>query len=269
MKARTLNANGQPFDIDADWLDEALRRYATRRDRGLRDEIAEQTSWLATRGARRFADRGEPFDDLVQVARIGLLNAIDRFDPEQGVPFGAYATPTIMGELRRYFRDHTWGVHVSRRAKDLRQTVNAVNETLVKELQRSPRVGEIAERMHASEEAVIEALEANSAYRAHPLDLGGRSSEGTDLATDVETDVETVLDRQLILGLLDQLRPRERHILYLRFFEERSQAEIAEQIGTSQVHIGRLIASSLAELRNHLEADQRTSAPADTPSFQA
>ncbi|HSB85795.1 MAG TPA: SigB/SigF/SigG family RNA polymerase sigma factor [Ilumatobacteraceae bacterium] len=258
--SRTLKRHGPPFEVDEEWLDDALRRYAVRRDQDLRDEIAEHTSWLATRGARRFADRGEPFDDLVQVARIGLLNAINRFDPEQGVPFGAYATPTIMGELRRYFRDHTWGVHVSRRAKDLRPAVNAVNETLAKELQRSPRIGEIAERMHLAEEVVIEALEANSAYRAHSLDPAGRGAEGTSLAAEVDSDVDAILDRQVILRLLDQLQPRERHILYLRFFEELSQAQIAEKIGTSQVHVGRLIASSLAELRGHLE----NAAPAPT-----
>lgn len=255
MKSRPF-VHGSPYEVDEEWLDDALRRFAKRRDKALRDEIAEHTAWLATRGARRFADRGEPFDDLLQVARIGLLNAIDRFDPEQGVPFGAYATPTIMGELRRYFRDHTWGVHVSRRAKDLRPAVNTVNETLAKELQRSPRVAEIAERMHISEEAVIEALEANSAYRAHSLDPSGRGSEGTNPASEIDTDVETVLNRQVIMRLLDQLRPRERHILYLRFFEELSQAQIAERIGTSQVHVGRLIASSLAELREHLESRQ-------------
>ena len=137
-----MNPTHKQTEGDEEWLLEALQRYATYRERDLRDAIAERTSWLATRGARRFADCGEPFDDLVQVARIGLLNAIDRFDPFQGVPFGAYATPTIMGELRRYFRDHTWGVHVSRRAKDLRPAVNAASEALSKELQRSPRVSE-------------------------------------------------------------------------------------------------------------------------------
>lgn len=244
--------NGPRQDSDETWLNDALERFATHRTKALRDQIAEHTSWLATRGARRFADRGEPFDDLVQVARIGLLNAIDRFDPGQGVPFGAYATPTIMGELRRYFRDHTWGVHVSRRAKDLRPAVNATNEALSKELQRSPRVSEIAERMRISEEAVIEALEANSAYRAYTLDPSGRS------APVEESDVEEVLNRQVIVHLLDRLRPRERQIIYLRFFEELSQAQIAEKIGTSQVHVGRLIASSLAELRDHLDHKRHT-----------
>ena len=236
-------------DVDEAWLQQSLERFCTSRDAGQRDQIAARASWLATRGARRFADCGEPFDDLVQVARIGLLNAIDRFDPAHGVPFGAYATPTIMGELRRYFRDHTWSVHVSRRAKDLRPAVNTASETLSKELRRSPTVSEIAARMHISEEAVIEALEANNAYRAHALDPAGRNSPAVDEKLDV------VLDRQVIAGLLDTLRPREREILYLRFFDELSQAQIAEQIGTSQVHVGRLIASSLAELRTHLRDD--------------
>ena len=236
-------------DIDERWLNESLVTYSTSRDPVLRDEIAERTLWLATRGARRFADRGEPFDDLVQVARIGLLNAIDRFDPAHGVPFGAYATPTIMGELRRYFRDHTWSVHVSRRAKDLRPAVNATSEALSKELRRSPKVSEIAARLRIPDEAVIEALEANNAYRAHALDPTGRNTPAVDANEDA------VLDRQVIAGLLDKLRPREREILYLRFFEELSQAQIADKIGTSQVHVGRLIASSLAQLRGRLRED--------------
>lgn len=247
---RSPEAMRSQSDGDEGWLQESLERYSTTRDTGLRDEIAERTSWLATRGARRFADCGEPFDDLVQVARIGLLNAIDRFDPTHGVPFGAYATPTIMGELRRYFRDHTWSVHVSRRAKDLRPAVNAASEALSKELQRSPRISEIADRMRVPEDAVIEALEANNAYRAHTLDPYGSGNTPA-----VEANFEAVLNRQVIAGLLDRLRPRERQILYLRFFEELSQAQIAEQIGTSQVHVGRLIASSLADLRGHLRQD--------------
>jgi RNA polymerase sigma-B factor len=236
-------------ESDDAWLRASLDQYVASRDVGMRDQIAEHTSWLATRGARRFADCGEPFDDLVQVARIGLLNAIDRFDPSHGVPFGAYATPTIMGELRRYFRDHTWGVHVSRRAKDLRPAVNSTTEALSKELQRSPKIFEIANRMKIPEESVIEALEANNAYRAHALDQSGRYTPA------VEANLEEVLNREVISGLLERLRPRQRQILYLRFFDELSQAEIAEQIGTSQVHVGRLIASSLAELRGHLRQD--------------
>ena len=244
-----MNLTSGEHDSDERWLKDAFDRYLTDRDKALRDEIAERTSWLATRGARRFADCGEPFDDLFQVARIGLLNAIERFDPAQGVPFGAYATPTIIGELRRYFRDHTWRVRVSRRAKDLRPGVNAATEILSKELQRSPTITEIADRMKIAEEAVIEALEANNAYRAHTLDPSGRNTPS------VESNLDEILNRQVIAGLLDRLRPRQRQILYLRFFEELSQAQIAEQIGTSQVHVGRLIASSLAQLRDHLREE--------------
>jgi len=162
------------------------------------------------------------------------------------VPFGAYATPTIMGELRRYFRDHTWRIRVSRRAKDLRPSVNATAEELSGELQRSPRISEIAERMGIPEEAVIEALEANNAYRAHSLDQSIRQNPA------VESNLDDMLNRQVIVGLLDNLRPRQRQILFLRYFEELSQAQIAERIGTSQVHVGRLIATSLAQLREQL-----------------
>lgn len=235
-----------PGEIDERWLDDAMKRQATKPDPQLRDEIAQRASWLASRAARRFADCGEPFDDLLQVANIGLLNAIDRFDPSLGVPFGAFATPTIMGELRRYFRDHTWSVHVSRRAKDLRPVVNAASEALAKELHRSPRISEIADRTKIPEETVIEALEANNAYRSHGLDPSGAN------VPVVDSRVDDVLDRQLIAGLLDELQPRERRILYLRYFEGLSQAQIAERIGTSQVHVGRLIASSLAVLRDRL-----------------
>jgi RNA polymerase sigma-B factor len=137
-------------------------------------------------------------------------------------------------------------VHVSRRAKDLRPAVNAITEALSKELMRSPRISEIADRMKIPDEAVIEALEANNAYRARPLEQSGK------IVPTVDANIEAVLNREVIAGLMDRLRPRQRQILHLRFFEELSQAQIAEQIGTSQVHVGRLIASSLAELRSHL-----------------
>ncbi len=235
---------------DDEFLRGLLERYASTRDATLRDEIVASTLWIATRSARRFVDRGEPFDDLVQVARLGLLKAIDRFDPSHGVHFGAYATPTIVGELRRHFRDHTWSVHVPRRAKDLRPAVNAANEDLGKELGRSPRVTEIAERLRIPTDVVIEALEANNAYRAHTLDAAG-----TGQSTAVDGGFEESLDREVVAGLLDRLQPRERKILQLRFFDELSQEQIASQIGTSQVHVGRLIAASLAELRRHLQAE--------------
>ncbi len=243
----TVAAVAPHADSDAA-IDELLGRYATTRTVELRDEIEAQTRWLAVRGARRFADRGEPLDDLIQVAGIGLLKAIDRYDPAHGVPFGAYATPTIMGEMRRHFRDHTWSVHVPRRAKDLRGALTEVTATLNHALGRSPTVAELAEALHIDEDAVIEAMEAGNAYRTAPLEV----TESTPLVANA--DFDDVLDREVIAGLLDRLQPRQRTILYLRFFEELSQAQIAERIGTSQVHVGRLLTSSLAELRRHLDA---------------
>jgi RNA polymerase sigma-B factor len=239
--------SGYPTDPD-EWLLDALRRLAQTGDPALREEIVEQTNWLALRSARRFASRGEPLDDLLQVARIGLLKAIDRFDVTMGVPFGAYATPTILGELRRYFRDQTWSVHVPRRAKDLRPAVNEAHDHLSKELGRSPKIDEIAAHLRVGPDAVLEALEANNAYRSFALDP---TDTGRGLAT--SGDLEEVVDREVVLGLLERLRPRERKILYLRFYEELSQSQIAERIGTSQVHVGRLINSSLATLRAVLD----------------
>lgn len=237
---------------DDAWLEAALERFSRGRDPALRDEIIERANWLALRGARRFVDRGEPFDDLLQVARLGLMKAVDRFDPSLGVPFGAYATPTIMGELRRYFRDHTWSVHVSRRAKDLRPMVNAASDKLAAELGRSPRVSEIAQVLDIGEDAVLEALEANNAYRANSLDPAG-----TGHTPPVDGGFEGVLDRDVVGHLLDRLPERERTILVLRFFEGMTQSQIAERIGTSQVHVGRLITSSLAVLKAHLTAASR------------
>lgn len=242
-----MNPDTASSDADDKWLTQSLIQYSKTRNRTLRNEIAMRTNWIALRSARRFWDRGEPFDDLVQVANIGLLKAIDRFDPTQGVHFGAFATPTIIGELRRHFRDYTWSVHVPRRTKDMRASVNAARDDLTKTLGRSPRVAEIATRLNVSADMVIGVLEANNAYRAFSLD---RAETDNPLAS--EPSFDDVLNRQVVAKLLDQLPPRQRKILYLRFFEELSQEQIAEQIGTSQVHVGRLIATSLAELRRHL-----------------
>ena len=240
-----------PGDDEEAWLRDAFERFSVTRSPVLRDEIVERTHWLALRGARRFASRGEPFDDLLQVARIGLLKAVDRFDVTMGVQFGAYATPTIMGELRRHFRDHTWSLHVPRRAKDLRPAVNDTIEQLTKELGRSPQIIEIATELGTSTEAVIEAMEANNAYRSFTLD-----AVGSGQAASPPKELDGVIDRETVLGLLSTLGPRERTILYLRFYEEMSQSQIAERIGTSQVHVGRLIASSLKALRESVAQRQ-------------
>jgi RNA polymerase sigma-B factor len=232
-----------------EWLDEAVAEFARTRDPALRATIVERGASLARRVARRFSDTSEPFDDLCQVAMIGLLKAVDRYDPEFGVRFGTFATPTIMGELRRHFRDHTWAVHVPRGAKELRIQINAAVDEMTAQLGHSPTVDEIASGLGLRREQVLEGLEASSVYSAVSLD-GLQGVEPTD---EHASPTNRVLDRQVLARLLDRLPKRERNILYLRYFHELSQAQIAERVGTSQVHVGRLIAASLSSLREWAE----------------
>ena len=234
-----------PTPSDEVWVRAALEQFAATRDVALRDEIAERTDWMAARIARRFVGRGEPFDDLLQAARIGLLKTIERFDPSLGMPFGAYATPTMLGEVRRHFRDHTWSVHVSRRAKDLRGSVTAAIDELTGSLGRSPTVPELATHLGVPEDTVVEVIEAGHAYRAVELDMTNSRHAVAD-----RDAVPEQLDRAEVVQLLEQLPNRERTILYLRYFEGRSQSAIAADLGLSQVHVGRLIAASLLRLRS-------------------
>jgi RNA polymerase sigma-B factor len=157
-------------DHAAEWLDEAVAEFAHTRDPDLRSTIVARGGWLARRVARRFAETSEPFDDLCQVAMIGLLKAVDRYDPQFGVRFGTFATPTILGELRRHFRDHTWAVHVPRGAKELRVQINAAVDEMTAVLGRSPTVPELAARLELRIEQVLEGLEASSVYSAVSLD---------------------------------------------------------------------------------------------------
>lgn len=241
---------------DAETLDQFQRLRATG-DPKLRDTLVMKHHWIAARAARRFAERGEPYDDLLQVGSLGLLKAVERFDPEVGSSFLAFAMPTVVGEIRRHFRDHTWSVRVPRRAKDLKGAVTAAVNDLSQELGRSPRVDEIAERLGVDSEVVLETLEASAAYRTSSLDLpaGEQQSALQSALSSPDVDLRTMVDRTAIRQLLAELPGRERRIVYLRFFEHLSQAEIAEQVGTSQVHVGRLLQSSLARLRAHIDPD--------------
>jgi RNA polymerase sigma-B factor len=239
-----------PIVHDEGWIDAALAQYALSHDQLLRDEIALESNWLATRGARHFWGRGEPFDDLVQEARIGLLKAIDRFDPGRGVEFGAFATPTIMGELRRHFRDRTWAVHVTRGMKELRATVAITHEQLAHELSSAPGVRQIATRMNVTDVVVVDAMAASRAYQTYGLDTADPARTSAD-----EAGFGEVIDREVVASLLVHLQPRQQQILRMRFFDELTQAEIACRIGTSQVHVGRLIASSLNQLRRHAKCE--------------
>jgi RNA polymerase sigma-B factor len=222
----------------------------------LRQRAIEHSLPLADRLARRFHGMGESPADLSQVAALGLMKAIDGFDPEYGTDFGGYATPTIVGELKRYFRDKGWGVHVPRRLQELRIEINRIRDTLGQQLGRSPTPRDVAEHLEVDEEQVLEALVASSAYRPVSLfaPLGGDDDAGTlaDVLGDDDRAIDGVEYRQAIRPLIARLPERERRILSLRFYGNRTQAQIAADLGISQMHVSRLLSRTLEGLRRAL-----------------
>ncbi len=241
-------------------LREQFIAFAHPRDAPLRDELVSAHLGLAEYLARRFANRGEPLEDLVQVASLGLIKAVDRFDPERGVEFSTYATHTIVGELKRHFRDKGWAIRAPRRMQELYLQLGKVVGTLSQELGHSPTIAELAAEVEVSEEEVLEALEAGQAYRSASLDAPVGNEEGETLGAHLgEEDVSLadVESRATLSPLLAQLPPRERLILHLRFFEGLTQSEIATRLNISQMHVSRLLARSVSELRNAAEAHAR------------
>jgi RNA polymerase sigma-B factor len=237
--------------------DRALfERYLRDGDRSAREALVERFLPLARQLARRYQRADEPLDDLVQVASLGLLKAIDRFDPERAVAFSSYAVPTILGELKRHFRDRTWSVRVPRDLQELALRVDRTVASLSRDLHRAPSVGEISAAVGASEEQVLEALEASGAYRATSFDAprpGGDDDAGDTMGDAVgREDVGFGLaeDRATLDRLLAAIGEREREVLRLRFVEDLTQAEIGERIGVSQMQISRLIRQSLGRLRS-------------------
>jgi RNA polymerase sigma-B factor len=214
---------------------------------------------LARHLAQRFQGRGEPVDDLAQIATIGLIKAIDRFDPGYGTDFTAYAVPTIVGEIKRHFRDRTWDVRVPRRLQELKLDISEATSTLAQQLGRSPTVPDIAEYLKRSEEEVLEGLESARAYSAVSLQtLVGTDDDGTELGNLVgviDTDLELAEFRAALGPALEMLSPREQKIVLLRFFGNMTQTQIAERVGISQMHVSRLLARSLATLRDQLTTD--------------
>jgi RNA polymerase sigma-B factor len=237
---------------------EELRRkfaaFAESREPGLRDELIEAHLGLAEYLARRFSNRGEPLDDLVQVASVGLLKAVDRFDPTRGVEFSTYATHTIVGELKRHFRDKGWAVRAPRRMQELYLRLGKIIASLSQELGRSPTIPELAAEAQVPEEEVLEALEAGQAYRFASLDAPSPGDDdGDSLGAHMGVDDPLLVDaehRAALSPLIAGLPPREQRILHLRFFEGLTQSEIASRLGISQMHVSRLLARSLAQLRS-------------------
>lgn len=222
----------------------------------LRERVIEAWLPMAHRLAHRYAGRGEPYDDLAQTATIGLIKAVDRYDPERGIEFVGYAIPTIIGEIKRHFRDRAWSIRVPRRLQELRMSINHANSTLAHTLHRAPTVADIADYLQVTEEEVLEGLEGARAYRASSLSAPTTADSSQELGDTLGGDDHGFELAELRLALqpaLATLDDRERRILSLRFYGNQSQAQIAEQIGVSQMHVSRLLTKALGRLRGQLE----------------
>jgi RNA polymerase sigma-B factor len=227
-----------------------FREYRDTRDLAVRERLVGAHLGLAASLASRFSTRNESPDDLHQAALLGLVHAIDRFDPDRGVQFTTFAWATISGELKRHFRDRTWGVRVPRRLQELYLNTAEATDSLTHDLGRSPTVPEVAERLGCTNEDVIEALEARAAYRLGSIDAPmGEDDEGGMQLPESESGYGRVEQRAVLDDLIGRLPARERQIIHLRFNEELTQAEIAERVGVSQMHVSRLLSGSLQKLR--------------------
>ena len=226
-------------------------------DHQARDELVERFLPLASQLARRYQRASEPLDDLLQVASIGLIKAIDRFDPGREIAFSSYAVPTILGEIKRHFRDRTWAVRVPRDLQELTLRVDKAVDELFDELQRQPSVGEIAQAVGAADEEVLDALQAGGAYRAISFDMprafevdgAARATIADSIGVD-ERGFDRAEDRALLANLLGSVTAREREVLRMRFEQDMTQAEIGAAIGVSQMQVSRLIRKAITELRD-------------------
>lgn len=210
---------------------------------------------LADRVAKHFDRRGECLEDLVQVARVGLIQSVNRFDPDRGVNFVAFAVPTMMGELRRYFRDYGWKIHVPRRIRDRQHEISSATADLTHDLGRSPTVDELAGAMGIEPDQVVESLLAARAYQPESLDVivNDHESQGQsvgDTYGDLDAGYQWVTDRESVKPLLEALPARERNVLYLRYFATKTQRQIADYIGVSQMHVSRILDRTLRDLRD-------------------
>jgi RNA polymerase sigma-B factor len=237
-------------------VDGLLRAYHRDGDLQARDQALLELMPLVRALANRYAGRGEPLEDLVQVGSLGLIKAVDRFDIDRGVEFSSYAVPTIVGEIRRHFRDKAWAMHVPRRLKELGVRLSRVLDELTTELGRSPTIAELAQATGAEEEEVIDALDSAHAYSTRslhaPFEDGGDDTLAEKLGVE-DAGFEEVEDGSLIAAGLDALDERERRIVELRFFDELTQSQIAAEVGISQMHVSRLLRRALVIMRGRIE----------------
>jgi len=246
-------------------LRELQRRYHDTDDPAERDRIKERLvegyTDLVYFLARKFQNRGEPLDDIVQVGFLGLIKAIERFDPSLGNEFTTFATPTVTGEIKRYFRDKGWAIRFPRRLQELYQQVVRTNEALKNELNRQPSIAEVAERLGVSEDDVLEAMEMSTAYTPVSIDSSpglADGEEGRQLGESIggeDPNLDRVEMRDVLARAMEHLNPRERKILALRFYDELSQSEIAKRLGISQMHVSRLQRAAQEQLRQYLSEE--------------
>jgi RNA polymerase sigma-B factor len=229
-----------------------FERWRRDRDREARDELIARFLPLARKLARRYVQSSEPYDDLVQVASLGLVKAVERFDPDRGFAFTSFAVPTIVGELKRYFRDTGWAIHVDRGAQERARKINEARQAISARTGRPPRVDELAQYLELSEEEVLDGLQVAEAYGTVSLDApvaGEEDASRLDGIGDEDQRLGLIDDQTTIFAAAKHLPQREREILYLRFGEDLTQSEIAERVGVSQMQVSRLLRRSLHRLR--------------------
>lgn len=248
---------GKALKWDKEKTHQLFLDYRKTKDPQVRDQIIATYMNLVEYLARRFKNRGEPLEDLIQVGIIGIIKAIDRFDIDRQVEFTTYATPTIIGELKRYFRDKSWAVRVPRRLQELNFQINRITGDLTQKLGRSPTIAEIAQHLGVSQEDVIEAIETGEAYSF--VSLEGTSSEDEEKSFSLleyigeeDKHLANLEDRASLMSALSRLSKREQQIIYLRFFKGLTQTEIASRLGISQMHVSRILRDTLHNLRETL-----------------
>ena len=251
----SIHSNRKLADIDAK---ELFEEYAETRNEIVREELISRHGNLVSFFVKRFASKSELSDDISQVATLGLINAVDRFDPQKGVEFTTFATVTILGEIKRFFRDKTWHIKVPRRIKDLNIQINRSIEKLTKELDHPPTYKEIAEDTGFSVEEILEALEALQSYHVVSLDkeIDNASGEGSitlnELVGNIDRKIDMLSDRLSLQTGLKQLRDDEKFVIYNRYFKNLAQAQIAKMMDVSQMQVSRLQAQALAKLKRIL-----------------
>lgn len=242
---------------DKEKTHELFRKFKEEGDMEAREKLVMSHMNLVRFLANKFKNRGEPIDDLIQVGYLGLLKAIDRFEPSRGLEFTTYATPTILGEIKRHFRDKGWSVRVPRRLQELSAKVNQATDKLTNELQRSPKVEEIADYLGVTVDEVLEAMESSEAYASVPLEAGGSGDDDAPALIDrvgtLDQDLAALDDKMVLSGALAKLEPNERTLVELRFVEGLTQSQIAERMGMSQVQVSRLLHKTLQRLRKDID----------------